>query len=248
MNERPDNEGLEVTVVDPAAPGDAPEAPAEVRVSTFRLVATLAVAGALAGLLIVLVNLHTKPIIDEYRAEQLRLAVYEVLPGVANYRTLYRVDDVLVSEVPAGAKESDFRQAYVGYDEDGELVGAAVSRGESGFADVVLVIFGFEPDTGILLGKKVLESKETPGLGDKIFKDLDFVQQFFDRPQTPLTAVKEGTGKGLPGEIDAITGATISSKVVVSIINNGVADWRPLLQQADLAQPMQDDNRPEEAP
>ena len=248
MNERPDNEGLEVTVVDPAAPGDAPEAPAEVRVSTFRLVATLAVAGALAGLLIVLVNLHTKPIIDEYRAEQLRLAVYEVLPGVANYRTLYRVDDVLVSEVPAGAKESDFRQAYVGYDEDGELVGAAVSRGESGFADVVLVIFGFEPDTGILLGKKVLESKETPGLGDKIFKDLDFVQQFFDRPQTPLKAVKEGTGKGLPDEIDAITGATISSKVVVSIINNGVADWRPLLQQADLAQPMQDDTRPEEAP
>ena len=112
----------------------------------------------------------------------------------------------------------------------------------------MLVIFGFEPDTGILLGKKVLESKETPGLGDKIFKDLDFVQQFFDRPQTPLTAVKEGTGKGLPGEIDAITGATISSKVVVSIINNGVADWRPLLQQAELSQPMQDDKRPEEAP
>jgi electron transport complex protein RnfG len=248
MNERPENEGLEVTVVDPAAPGDAPDAPEEVRVSTFRLVATLAVAGALAGLLIVLVNLHTKPIIDEYRAEQLRLAVYEVLPGVANYRTLYRVDETLVAEVPAGAKESDFRQAYVGYDESGELIGAAVSRGESGFADVVLVIFGFEPDTGILLGKKVLESKETPGLGDKIFKDLDFVQQFFDRPQTPLTAVKEGTGKGLPGEIDAITGATISSKVVVSIINNGVADWRPLLQQADLEQPVQDETRPEEAP
>ena len=70
-----------------------------------------------------------------------------------------------------------------------------------------------------------------------------FVQQFFDRPQTPLTAIKAGTGKGLPGEIDAITGATISSKVVVSIINNGVADWRPLLQQADLG-PV----TPEEAP
>jgi electron transport complex protein RnfG len=245
MNERPDTEGIDVKVVDPDAPlpPEAGEAPVDKPVSTFRLVATLAVAGALAGLLIVLVNLHTKPIIDEYRAEQLRLAVYEVLPGVANYRTLYRVDDVLVSEVPAGAKESDFRQAYVGYDEDGELVGAAVSRGESGFADVVLVIFGFEPDTGILLGKKVLESKETPGLGDKIFKDEDFVQQFFDRPQTPLKAIKAGTGKGLPGEIDAITGATISSKVVVSIINNGVADWQPLLQQTDLG-PV----TPEEAP
>ena len=80
----------------------------------------------------------------------------------------------------------------------------------------------------------MLESKETPGLGDKIFKDLEFVQQFFDRPQTPLTAIKAGTGKGLPGEIDAITGATISSKVVVSIINNGVAEWRPLLAETNL--------------
>ncbi|MBT8051008.1 MAG: FMN-binding protein [Xanthomonadales bacterium] len=248
MNERPEKEGIDLTVVDPAAESQDAEAPADKPVSTFRLVATLAVAGALAGLLIVLVNLHTKPIIDEYRAEQLKLAVYEVLPGVSNYRTLYRVDGNLVGEVPAGSKASDFRQAYIGYDENGEIIGAAVSRGESGFADIVLVIFGFEPDTGILLGKKVLESKETPGLGDKIFKDQDFVQQFFDRPQTPLTAIKAGTGKGLPGEIDAITGATISSKVVVSIINNGVAEWRPMLQQVDLEPLEQGQTMPEEAP
>ena len=31
-------------------------------------------------------------------------------------------------------------------------------------------------------------------------------------------------------------------------VAQGVADWRPLLQQADLEQPMQDDTRPEEAP
>ncbi|MEE4216436.1 MAG: FMN-binding protein [Xanthomonadales bacterium] len=239
MSERPEKKGIEVAVVDSAQQ----DIPHDEQVSTLRLVATLAVAGALAGLLIVLVNLHTKPIIDKYRAEQLRLAVYEVLPGVAKYRTFYRVDDVLEEEVPAGAKASDFRQAYVGYDEHGDIIGAAVSRGESGFADVVLVIFGFEPDSGIVLGKKVLESKETPGLGDKIFKDRDFVDQFFARPQTPLVAIKAGTGKGLPGEIDAITGATISSKVVVSIINNGIADWQPLLQQTDLEQTM-----PEDAP
>ncbi len=193
--------------------------------------ATLAVAGALAGLLIVLVNLHTKPIIDAYKAEQLKLAIYEVLPGVARYRTLYRVDDTLVEEVPAGAKASDFRQVYVGYDEPGQMTGVAVSRGESGFQDIVQVIFGFEPDTGVLLGMKVLESKETPGLGDKIFKDQVFVDQFFARPETPLVAIKAGSGKGLPGEIDAITGATISSKVVVSVINNGIAEWMPLLEK-----------------
>ena len=45
--------------------GEAPDKPAPKEVSTFRLVATLAVAGALAGLLIVMVNLHNKPIIDK---------------------------------------------------------------------------------------------------------------------------------------------------------------------------------------
>lgn len=238
MNERLKPGEIEVTVVDP----EAQQEPEESRVSTLRLVATLAIAGALAGLLIVIVNLHTKPIIDVYRAEQLRLAVYEVLPGSVNFETLYLVDGKLQTTIPAGSKETDFKSAYVGRDESGELIGVAVSRGESGFADVVLVIFGFEPATGIVLGKKVLESKETPGLGDKIFKDLDFVQQFFDRPQTPLKAIKAGTGKGLPGEIDAITGATISSKVVVSIINNGVAEWQPLLEQVNLEQTL-----PEEA-
>ena len=236
MSDRPESDPIEVQVVDTLQPEDGPEMPVQARVSTFRLVATLAVAGALAGLLIVLVNLHTKPIIDAYRAEQLRLAVYEVLPGAARYQTLYRVDGALKAEVPEGAKASDFRQAYVGFDEAGQLIGVAVSRGESGFQDIVLVIFGFEPESGILLGMKVLESKETPGLGDKIFKDQTFVDQFFARPQTPLLSIKAGSGKGLPGEIDAITGATISSKVVVSIINNGIAEWQPMLQQANLEQ------------
>jgi electron transport complex protein RnfG len=111
------------------------------------------------------------------------------------------------------------------------MKGVAVSRGESGFQDIVQVIFGFEPGTGVLLGMKVLESKETPGLGDKIFKDQVFVDQFFARPETPLVAIKAGSGKGLPGEIDDITGATISSKVVVSVINNGVAEWQPIFEQ-----------------
>ena len=78
---------------------------------------------------------------------------------------------------------------------------------------------------------KVLDSKETPGLGDKIFKDQAFVDQFFAGPETPLVGVKAGAGKGLPNEIDTITGATISSKVVIDIINHGLEEWMPVLKQ-----------------
>ncbi len=211
----------------PAAQKDS--APNEV--STFRLVATLAVAGVLAGLLIVLVNLHTKPIIDEYKAEQLRLAVYEVLPGVARYDTFYLVDGKLSLVLPAGAKESEFKRVYVGRDANGKTTGVAISRGESGFQDVIMVIFGYDPAAGTLSGMKILDSKETPGLGDKIFKDMAFVNQFFAGPQTPLLGVKSGAGKGQPNEIDMITGATISSKAVIGIINHALEEWKPMLDK-----------------
>jgi len=199
--------------------------------STFQLVATLAIAGALAGLLIVMVNQHTKPIIDKYKAEQLRIAVYEVLPGVERYNTYYLVDEALSLTLPEGAKESEYKRVYVGYDTSGEIRGVAISRGESGFQDVVMVIFGFDPSSGKLTGMKVLDSKETPGLGDKIFKDQAFVDQFFAGPETPLVGVKIGAGKGKPNEIDTITGATISSKVVIDIINHGLEEWGPVLDK-----------------
>ena len=207
------------------------DTPAPQEVSTFRLVATLAIAGALAGLLIVLVNLHTKPIIDKYKAEQLRLAVYEVLPGVENYDTYYLVNDELSVSLPDGSKESEFKRVYVGRDDNGEVSGVAISRGESGFQDVIMVIFGHDPVTGKLSGMKILDSKETPGLGDKIFKDMNFVDQFFAGPETPMVGVKIGAGKGQPNEIDMITGATISSKAVIQIINNALAEWKPILDK-----------------
>jgi len=226
-----DKSAADTLVVTPPGAEPSPQEPAEKKVSTFRLVATLAVAGVLAGILLAIVNEHTKPIIDAYRAEQLRIAVYEVLPGAKRYSTFYLVDGQLNPTLPAGAKESEYKRIYAGYGEDGNPVGIAVSRGESGFQDIVLVILGFDPAKGTLTGMKVLESKETPGLGDKIFKDKAFVDQFFSGPELPLVPVKAGSGKGQPNEIDTITGATISSKTVTRIINDAVAEWMPLVEQ-----------------
>lgn len=228
MNDKVQADSLNLA---PPATEPTPGEPAGEKVSTFRLVATLAVAGVMAGTLIAMVNQHTMPIIEAYRAEQLRLAVYEVLPQAARYTTFYLVDGALSASLPAGAKEAEYRRVYAGYDEAGELVGLAMSRGESGFQDIVQVILGYDPASGTLSGMKVLESKETPGLGDKIFKDQSWVEQFFAGPQLPLVPVKPGTGRGLPGEIDTITGATISSRTVIQIINNAVTEWMPVLQR-----------------
>jgi electron transport complex protein RnfG len=76
---------------------------------------------------------------------------------------------------------------------------------------------------------QVLENKETPGLGDKIEKDASFVAEF-DGAKAPLVGVKAGAGVGEPEEVDMITGATISSRAVIEIINHRLERLDPLLR------------------
>ena len=202
-----------------APPGAAPD------VAASRLFATLGVAGALAGLLIVLSWQLTQPTIARNKAARLRAAVEEVLAGPARFDTLYVVAGALTETPPAGGTPE---QVYVGYAGDGRVVGFAIDAAQPGFADVVRLIFGYDHARHELLGIKVLENKETPGLGDKIEKDTAFVGQF-TAAATPLRGVKVGRATGDPHEIDMITGATISSRVVIRIVNDALERFDPLI-------------------
>jgi electron transport complex protein RnfG len=205
-------------------------------VPAWRLLATLGLAGAAAGFLLVFVFQLTAPIIERNKAERLAAAVHEVLKAPHHYDTLYVVDETLTAELPSGANPADYQQVYRGLTEDGTPVGYAIASGEPGFQDIVRVIFGYDPGTDALLGMKVLESKETPGLGDKIEKDSAFVNQF-DGVLAPLEGVKAREGTGDPHEIDMITGATISSRTVIKVINNALARLEPLLDSYTASAP-----------
>jgi electron transport complex protein RnfG len=197
------------------------------RVPATRLVGTLGGAGALAGLALVFVFEATQPRILAHKAEVLRLAVYEVLHDPERYETLYLHEGKLTKNVPTGVTRTEM--VYLGYGQDGAPVGFAIAAGEPGFQDVVRLIFGYDPRTKRVLGMRVLESKETPGLGDKIEKDMSFVQRF-EGPLAPLLGVRPGRGTGRENEIDMITGATISSKAVIRIINNALKKWTPHME------------------
>jgi electron transport complex protein RnfG len=197
-------------------------------VPSWRLVATLAGGGACAGLLLVLVFQATQPRIEAHKAKMLRLAVEEVLAAPARIETLYRVDGKLVAKLPDGVDGRKREKVFLGYRADGSAAGFAIVGADPGFQDVVRLIFGYDAASKRILGMKVLESKETPGLGDKIEKDEGFVAQFAGAV-APLVGRKGGDAGGESG-IDAITGATISSWTVIRIINDALEDVRPELE------------------
>jgi Na+-translocating ferredoxin:NAD+ oxidoreductase subunit G len=201
---------------------DAPEVPA------WRLIATLGTAGAIAGLLIVMVFQVTQPRILAHQARVLATAVDEVLAGPDRVQRWFVHGGALTAEPPAGVDTLRVERVFQGFDPEGRSIGFAVVGAEAGFADVVRVIFGYDPAERTVLGMKVLESKETPGLGDKIEKDVGWVESFRGT-RAPIAGVKPGRETGAAEEVHLITGATISARVVISIINNRVEELHPLL-------------------
>jgi len=192
----------------------------------LRLVLTLSLAGLLSGLIIVGIFEATRPTIVAYQAEQLRLAVFEVLPGTERLERLVYKDGALT---PSQEKGEDIEYVYAGYDAAGALVGYAIPGAGPGFQDTIKLLYGYRPELGQVSGMRILESRETPGLGDKIYKDQAFVDGFRALAVAPeIQAVKKGRG-GAPHQIDAITGATISSKAVVRSINQANERWLPRL-------------------
>lgn len=214
------SEKLPVVAGAPGAPDDSPAA--------WRLLSTLAVAGALAGLLLVVVFQATDPAIQAHRARVLAEAVDEVLGGPERYETLFLVDGEFTPD-PVDVDTLGLERVYQGYDAQGRPLGIAIEGGEPGFQDVIGLIFGYDPTSGHVLGMKVLESKETPGLGDKIEKDSVFVSRFMG-VIAPLLGVKRGAGRGVEGEVEMITGATISSRTVIDIINHRLEELEGALK------------------
>ncbi|MDX1733908.1 MAG: FMN-binding protein [Halioglobus sp.] len=177
--------------------------------------------GIFCALLIVAVFLYTLPVIERNRAAALEKAVLEVLPGATRFR---RYD----LEQPV----------YAAFDAGGELAGIALEAQRMGYQDTIRILYGYDPARQAVVGMQVLESRETPGLGDKIEKDPVFVDNFTaldvrlaaDGTQlaNPIVLVKPGQ-KTRPWQIDAISGATISSQAIADMLRDSTVRWVPLL-------------------
>jgi len=201
----------------------------EEEASSFRLLMTLGLAGAVAGALLVFVYLWSQPLIEAENARILQEAVTEVLKGPDHFESIFIEDGelVTVAQISAGVDSMELDKVFLGYDAAGEPVGFAMTHRGFGFQDLISVIFGYDAQTRQVLGMKVLGHRETPGLGNKI-EDMPFVGEF-DGVDTPIEGVKPDRNTGDSHQVDMITGVTISSKAVVKIINERIAELGDLL-------------------
>lgn len=195
----------------------------------YVVVLTLIAAGAAAAL--AAVNQVTAgPIAEARRAKTLN-ALKQVLPEFDNApdQEMAIAFDGDPSTL-TGAQRDRLSQVYPAR-KGGELVGVAVRVTDpNGYAGDVTYMVGLkgDPSAPTVTGYDVLSHKETPGLGTKL-KDAPFKGQFEGLAYPAagdLKVKKDG------GTIDAITGATISSRTATAAVNTAVGLYRE--RAADL--------------
>lgn len=114
---------------------------------------------------------------------------------------------------------------YVGYGEGGkQITGYAFPVGGAGFWGPVYGMVSVDPEASRIMGIAFYRHSETPGLGARITETW-FTKQFAGLPIFPVEGDKKifflkpaGPGKG-PNELDAITGATGTSRGVEAFVN-----------------------------
>ncbi len=204
--------------------------------TTWSMYRAIVGIGALCALLIVGVFKATEGRIADNRARFLAESVAEVLPAAE--RTLALAVDTSGALVEAG--EDTALPGYLGLDADGNIVGAVITGIGMGYADNIRVIFAYSFELDAFTGFKILESKETPGLGDRVEVEPHFLGSFErldaslnsagDALANAIVTVKEGE-KVSPWEIDGITGATITSEAIGNILNEAASSWVPALER-----------------
>jgi len=190
---------------------------------SYRLIIVLTVTAILSGLLLSLLNLHTSPLIEAYQNKVLNEALSSVLPGSD------KINDRIIEN----------KRFYFGYDKQGNITGIAFLTEGNGFQSKLRILVGTDSEMTRITKIRILEQKETPGLGTKIDTDPSnkanpqwFSKQFEDlNIGDKVSYVKNQTPDKSAGQIMAITGATISSKAVVDIINSALIENKRILSK-----------------
>jgi Na+-translocating ferredoxin:NAD+ oxidoreductase subunit G len=177
---------------------------------------TLSLIGVISGGVLAQVNAWAVPQIAENQRLATERAIYHVQPEAERYELL----------------ESDALTVYRVYGAGDRPVGYALVHSGQGFQDAITLVIGVEDDRATITGIEVLEQSETPGLGT-VITESDFLSQFLGLVGHPQIEWVKTPPQAGANEVEMVTGATISTRAVVVIVNDAVAK----LQQIDGGTP-----------
>lgn len=181
---------------------------------TAKMIIVLTVITGLSGAILSSWDSITKPKIEYHKLQALKAAISDVLPQYDYYDEL----------------QVEWTTLYLGkLNGQTESVGVAFEIDGSGFQGNISMMIGVDPTFTTITGMKVLEQIETPGLGTKIVEDPSnkdnpfwFPEQFNGVNIFPEIYVVKNVKPQNSNEIQAISGATISSKAVVRLLNENI--------------------------
>lgn len=204
---------------------------------TASMIKTLGIVATVCGLIIVGAYKGTYSSVQANKRIALERAVVKVLPGAKSIVEYFAEDKGIQpaggADTPAGAVKF-----YAAYDGGGKLIGIAAEAAARGYADIVRILYGYKVECKCIVGIGVVSMRETPGIGDKILTDKEFLANFtaldvqvnkeMNALANAVKVVKHGT-KTNAWEIDAISGATVTSKAVGKGINASAQALLPKL-------------------
>jgi Na+-translocating ferredoxin:NAD+ oxidoreductase subunit G len=211
--------------------------PAPATTPTLAMIRTLGLVSGICGLIIVGSYQGTYDAVAANKRIAMERAVFKVVPAAKSIEEYYALEGGSIAKAGAEAPARAVK-FFAGYDEAGQLVGVAAEGGAKGYADTVRIMFGYDPACQCVKNIGVVSMRETPGIGDKILRDKDFLANF-DKLEAKLNAdmsalaheirtVKHGT-KADAWQVDAIAGATITSRAVGKAINDSAQALLPKL-------------------
>src|SRR3990172_4994663 len=175
-----------------------------------KIIGVMTLIGFISGGLLAWVFGVANPLIIKHRRQATKEAVSAVLPGAKRISQVSRAGSAI----------------YIGRDAKGGLIGKAFEVEGTGFQGKIKMMVGMDSAFRKILGLKILDNVETPGLGARITEG-PFQEQFKGLSgASEVVLLKNQAPDKLKNQIEAITGATISSRAVVAALNDDISKVR----------------------
>jgi len=183
----------------------------------IKMIVVLTILSSFSGGLLAAIRNGTK---DKIEVQQLTFvkgpAIMAILDGASNDPIVdrFKIED-------QGVERNFFIGVF-----DGKAASVAFEGSGKGFGGDIGIMVGVNTSDDNIVGVGITTHSETPGVGSKAKTDPDFTAQFKDKPLKGAFQVKSDGG-----QVDALSGATVTSRGVSVALTDAGAVYQRLKPQ-----------------